>query len=424
MADVIIVGGGLAGLACALELRAQGVEPLILEASDQVGGRVRTDRVEGFRLDRGFQVVQTWYPEARRVLDYPALDLRPFEPGALVRWEGRLHRVSDVWRRPWRAGEMLTSGVGTLADKLRLVRLRRRALAGDLHRLYARPETDALGRLRAMGFSARIIERFFKPFFAGVFFEPELAVSSHAFDFVFRAFALGDAALPALGMGAIPAQLAARLPQGSIRLNAPVAEIGDGWARLGGGERIEGAALVIATDAPAAARLLGWPAPATRGTTCFYFAAERPPVAGPYLVLNGESGGLINSLLCPSSLSEHYAPPGRHLIAVNVLGAGAQPEALEANLRQELGGWFGPEVQRWRRLAVYQLPEALPVQAPPVPDPAERNPKLGGRIYLCGELDGAPSFHWALDSGRRAASAVACDLAVAGRPAPVTPAAR
>lgn len=415
MADVIIVGAGLAGLACALELRAQGLEPLILEASDGVGGRVRTDQVEGFLLDRGFQVLQTWYPQARRLLDYPALDLRPFEPGALVRWEGRLHRVSDLWRRPLRAGEMLASGVGTLADKLRLVALRRRALRGDLHDLYAGPETDALALLGGMGFSPRIVERFFKPFFAGVFFEPELAVSSRAFDFVFRAFALGDTALPARGMGAIPAQLAARLPAGRIRLNAPVAEIGEGWARLDSGERVEAAALVIATDARAAARLLGRPAPATRGTTCFYFDAEQPPVAGPYLVLNGEGRGLINSLLCPSSLSEHYAPPGRHLVTVNVLGAAAEPDAIEPELRLELTDWFGPGVTRWRRLAVYRLPEALPVQAPPVADPAERDPRIGERLYLCSELGGAPSFHWAIDSGRRAAIAIGRVLGAGGQ---------
>lgn len=196
-ADVIIIGAGLSGLACALALRQRGVEPLILEASDGIGGRVRTDRRDGFLLDRGFQVLQTWYPEARRVLDYEALDLRPFEPGALVRRDGRFHRVSDVWRRPARLPEMLFSPVGTAGDKLRMLALRRRALQGDLETLYEREETDTLSMLRGMGFSRRMIDSFFKPFFAGVFFEPDLQISSRAFDFVFRAFALGDTALPA-----------------------------------------------------------------------------------------------------------------------------------------------------------------------------------------------------------------------------------
>ena len=130
--DVIVIGAGLAGLACALTLRDRGLEPLILEAAAGVGGRVRTDRRQGFLLDRGFQVLQTWYPEAQRWLDYQQLDLRPFYPGALVRIGGRWHRVSDVWRQPARLPEMLVSPIGTLGDKLRLLKLRLNCLSGSL----------------------------------------------------------------------------------------------------------------------------------------------------------------------------------------------------------------------------------------------------------------------------------------------------
>ena len=179
-ADVIVIGGGLSGLACALRLQQGGLTPLVLEAADRPGGRIATDRLAGFRLDRGFQVLQTWYPQARRLLDYPALDLRAFYPGALVRIDDRFHRVSDVWRRPGRALEMLASPVGSLGDKLRLLALRRRALAGDLAELYGRPETTAIQRLRDLGFSSGMIERFFRPFFAGVFFVPDLDVSSRS----------------------------------------------------------------------------------------------------------------------------------------------------------------------------------------------------------------------------------------------------
>jgi len=170
-ADVIIIGAGISGLACALAIRENGLTPLLLDASDAVGGRIRTDKKGGFLLDRGFQVLQTWYPQARRVLDYAALDLRPFDPGALVRFDGRFHRVTDVWRRPSRLLQMAMSPMATPADKLRMLMLRRHALKGDLKALYERPETDALIRLQEPGFSPRVIERFFKPFFAGVFFE-------------------------------------------------------------------------------------------------------------------------------------------------------------------------------------------------------------------------------------------------------------
>jgi len=416
-ADVIVIGAGLAGLACALTLKESGLEPLVVEAADQVGGRVRSDRRDGFLLDRGFQVLQTWYPEARRFLDYGRLDLRPFYPGALVRAGGHTHRVSDVWRRPLRFPEMLLSPVGTTADKLRLLRLRRDCLAGDLEALYARPDRPALDLLRELGFSERMLERFFKPFFSGVFFEPDLACSSRAFAFVFRAFALGDTALPARGMEEIPSQLAARLPPGCIRLCCRVDRLMDHQVLMESGERLGARALVIATPGREAARLLGHPEErpvhvSHRGTTCLYFSAERPPVTGPYLVLNGEAPGAkiqgpVNSLLCPSNLSEHYAPPQRALVTVNCHGSDHNPDALETAVRAQVAGWFGRQVEHWERLAVYRLPEALPAQRPPVPYPAAVPQRRSDRHWVCGEYGSAPSIHWALHSGRRAGAEIA-----------------
>ncbi|TVQ86071.1 MAG: FAD-binding protein [Chromatiaceae bacterium] len=404
-ADVIVIGAGLSGLACALELMESGLRPLVLEAAMQPGGRIATDQVDGFRLDRGFQVLQTWYPAARHWLDYDALDLRPFYPGALVRIDGRFHRVSDIWRRPGALAEMLRSPVGTLGDKLRLLRLRRRALAGDLEHLYARRETDAPSLLRGLGFSEQIIERFFRPFFSGVFFEPSLAVSSRAFEFVFRAFALGDTALPAHGMGEIPRQLAARLPPDCIRYGQRCTAIEDQQVILADGGRCSAAAIVIATDGGAAAQLLGRPAPPTRGTTCFYFAATRAPIDGPYLVLAADGSGPINSLLCPSNLAPAYAPPGQALVTVNCFDSEAAPESLEPAVRQQLGAWFGAAAADWRLLQVYQLRAALPGQAPPVTALAPVRPVRPG-LWVCGELVAPPSIHWALASGEATAAAV------------------
>jgi phytoene dehydrogenase-like protein len=415
-ADVIVIGAGLSGLACALTLKDSGLEPLVIEAADGIGGRVRTDQREGFLLDRGFQVLQTWYPEARRFLDYGRLDLRPFEPGALVRAGGRFHRVSDIWRRPLRLPEMLASPIGTTTDKLRLLRLRRYCLAGDLESLYARPDSPALDVLRGLGFSEGMLERFFKPFFSGVFFEPELACSSRAFAFVFRAFALGETTLPARGMGEIPAQLAARLPPASIRLGCRVERLEEHRVVLESGERLGARALVIATPGRETVRLLGRPDPrpvqtSHRGTTCLYFTADRAPVVGPYLVLNGEgraaSGrGPVNSLLCPTNLSEHYAPPGQSLVTVNCHGAGHNPEALETAVRVQLAGWFGDRVDAWRRLACYRLPEALPAQPPPMPFPGSVPQRQSDWLWVCGEYQTAPSIQWALHSGRRAGAEI------------------
>jgi len=411
--DVVIIGAGLAGLACALELIEHGVQPLLLEASDQPGGRVRTDEQDGFLLDRGFQVLQTAYPEARWLLDYSALDLRPFRPGALIRHTGRFHRIGDPLRRPADALPTLFSPIGSWADKLRILRLRHRVLQGNWNALFKRSETSTIAALRADGFSEAIIERFFRPFLAGVFFDAQLETSSRTFEFVFRAFASGDTALPAQGMGAISKQLAARLPADTLRLNAPVASVEDQIVRLVSGEQISASAVIVATDGWTAAQLLGETnQPAACPTTCLYFAAPEPPLRDPVLVLNGDGKGPINSLLVPSVLSADYAPPGQALITVNVLGNPAQDDAvLEAQVRTQLRDWFGAGIEDWRLLRVYRLSHALPAQLPPVPDPDTHSPQINDWLFLCGEYRNAPSIQWALVSGRKAAQSVVTALA-------------
>ena len=299
--DVLVVGAGLAGLCCAVRVHQRGYSVRVLEASDDIGGRVRSDHVEGFILDRGFQVLLTAYPEARRVLDYDALDLRYFEPGALVFFEGRFHRVVDPWRKPLEGFRTLFSPVGSTMDKLRVARLRRRTMAGSIGDIFRRPETSTLDALQRNGFSSTMIERFFRPFLGGVFFDNNLDISSRMFEFGFRMFSRGDTALPAAGMAAIPKQLAARLPEGAICMNTPVVSIEGQAVTLESGETVTAKAIVIATEAPEAARLLRETSiPASRSMVCIYFAADRAPIGKALLVLNGEGRGPVNSLTVPS----------------------------------------------------------------------------------------------------------------------------
>jgi phytoene dehydrogenase-like protein len=368
--------------------------------------------VEGFLLDRGFQVLQTAYPEARRVLDYPSLNLKPFYPGALVYWGGRLHRVGDPRRQPRHALSTIFSSVGTFADKLRVARLRWRVSRGSLEDLFRRPETSTQAALKAQGFSDAMIERFFRPFFSGVFFDRELASSSRMFEFVFRMLAEGDTALPAEGIGAIPAQLAAALPAGSLRTDAAVAKVEEGRVVLASGEEVQSSKVVLATDGRESARLLGDEKSfETVSCACLYFAAPKPPVAEPVLVLDGENTGPVTNLAVVSNVAPSYAPPGVSLMQATVVGNPERPDPdLESKSREQLARWFGPEVFGWRLLRLYRITDALPDQRPPTPDPLSQPVRVSPWLFVCGEYQSLSSIHWAMVSGRRAAEAILQEL--------------
>jgi phytoene dehydrogenase-like protein len=409
--DVVIVGAGLAGLCCARELHRRGVRSRLLDAADAVGGRIRTDAVDGFRLDRGFQVFLTSYPEARAVLDYPALRLRPFLPGALIRFGGKFHTLADPWRRPLAALRSLVAPVGSLADKVRVGRLRARVLSGSAEDRFRDPETTTLATLEAAGFSGAMIDRFFRPFLGGVFLDAGLGTSSRMFGFVFRMFAEGEACLPAEGMEAIPRQLAAALPAGSVRLGARVEQVRPGSVRLDTGEELAARAVVVATDGASAARLLGVAQHAGAvGVTCLYFAASHPPVDSPVLVLNGDGVGPVNNLCVPTSVAPTYGPPGASLVSATVLGTPPDEDRLLGEVREQLASWFGPAARSWRHLRTYRIPDALPRQDPPALAEPERPVRLEPGLYVCGDHRDNASINGAMASGWRAAEAIAAEL--------------
>lgn len=412
--DVVIVGAGLAGLACAVTLREAGIDCLLLDASDGVGGRVRTDRVVAdgapFLLDRGFQVFLAAYPEARRLLDYQGLDLRPFAPGAVVRTGGGFHTVADPLRRPLTALKTLIAPVGGFADKVRVFKLRRRARAAVS---FAGEETTALEALRGLGFSEGMIDAFFRPFLGGIFLDRELVTSSYAMDFVIAMQSRGAIALPAAGMGAIAAQLAAALPAETLRLETPVAAVGDRSLTLASGVTLAAERIVVATDGPAAAHLIGKRVadPGSRGVTCLYFAAETAPIAGPWLVLNGDGPELVQNLAVLDQVAARYAPPGAHLISATVLGeSDLHDQELEKRVRRQLAGWFGQRVAGWRHLRTYRIRHALPAQPPGFRARRPASPRLRPGLYLAGDHVEDASINGALASGRRAAEAVIADF--------------
>jgi phytoene dehydrogenase-like protein len=427
MTEVIVIGAGLAGLSCTLSLEAAGVPVTLLEASDAPGGRVRTDMVEGFLLDRGFQVMLTAYPEARRLLDYSALQPKNFRPGALVWHGGKFHRFADPFRNPTGAARFLLDPIVPLTDKLRVATLRTQVQRGTCGELFARPERTTRDYLQAVPFSADIIERFFAPFFGGVFLEQELVTSSRFFEFLFRMFSTGDTAVPAAGMQQIPLQLAAKLQTGTLVTGARVRKVTRATqsfeVEMERGEKLEARAVVLAVAGNEGNSLLagvgGWSVPEVRAwnqTTAFYYAAPQAPVSEPILLLNGEgrSAGPVNNLAVMSAVSPAYAPAGAHLIMASVVGEAPGEDAalarLDGDVRAHLKKWFGSAPDAWQLLRAYSLPHALPQQRHAEWEQAPVRLGGSGGVYMCGDYRETASIQGALASGRRAAEAVLHDF--------------
>lgn len=415
---IVIVGAGLAGLACARVLAAAGRQFTMLEASDAVGGRVRTDAVDGFLLDRGFQIFLPAYPEARRVLDYDELDLRPIYRGVDVFVKNRFHRMADPLAHPLTALQNFRDEIVTLRDKWTTLLLRKEVFGlrkpprelGDM-------ETDDY--LHDFGFSENMIDKFFRPFFGGVFLEKDLRTSARMLLFLFSMFDRGGSALPARGMQSIPDQLAVALPPGSLRLNAPVAGVRAGEVTLGSGEVLHADHVIVAVSEEVAHRLLpqtgGTTLLPSRSTTCMYFATDEMPPGDPILHLDGDGRGPVNSIAVLSRISPHYAPPGQQLISASILGAPSSTE-LEQVVREQMRGWFGEAVvSKWRHLRTYQIrhaqPEARQLRLGDGPLSAMIEPGL----YRCGDWCEDVSINGALVSGRRAGAAV---MKALGEPTP------
>ncbi len=406
--EVIIVGAGLAGLSCAHRLWEDNIPFLILEADQRLGGRLKTDTVDGFILNHGFQVLQTAYPEARRVLNYDRLGLKPFAPGAIIRVDGRFHKIADPRRCPRYLWHSLSAPIGSMADRLRMIRLSLNVRRETPSRIFQKQDMPTMEFLRLKGFSEKIIQRFLKPFFAGVCLDPEIRASSRVFQYIFRIFAEGDVTLPSRGMRAITEQLAEGLPGERIRTGTRVQSITEGGVVLTSSERIKGSSVVLATEGPETARLLGTPeSVGSRGELCLYFAASEPPTTEPYLILNGDATGWVNSLTVPSIVAPSYAPAGQHLISVVVIGhLDADDTSVESIVREELAEWFGPVVGDWQHLKTYRIVHALPEQSPPMPDPTLGIAAEKPGIYVCGEYGSVPGIQWALLSGRQAAEEI------------------
>ena len=404
--DVVIVGGGLAGLAAARRLHRAGVPWRLLEASGRLGGRVATDAVDGHLIDRGFQVLNTAYPRLGTLLDTDRLDLGYFTSGVLVRKGDDLLRLVNPLREPTGAPGTALAGIGSLRDRLRFAALATGCATLPTSRLLAAPETSAETALRRAGLSDAIIEELLRPFLSGVFIDRELATSSHVLAMVLRSFARGRIGLPAEGMAALPRAIADPLPADLLDLDMPVAEVAPGRVRTQAGD-IRCRAVVVAVDPPAASALL--PALATvrmHSYTTYYHSAPEPPLTEPILLVDGDRREIVANTVVLSNAAPTYAPTGRHLVATSVVGPSAPPEPT---IRAELTRLYGRSTADWTHLTTVAVPNALPA-APPPQGRLRKPVSLGEGLFVAGDHRDSPSIQGALASGWRAAGEVLEEL--------------
>ena len=405
--DVVVVGAGLAGLAAARTLTRAGHQVTVLEAADAVGGRVRTDVVDGLTLDRGFQLHNPSYPEAERVLDHAGLDLRPLTAGVVIALESGTARLADPRRRPGWALTSAASSVGSPVEKARFAAYAVRCALQRPERLLAAPDVSAAEALASAGLSGPLLERLIRPFLAGVFLEDRLLTSRHFLDLVLRSFVRGTPSLPARGMQAIPDQLAAGLPDGAVQLNCAVHSVGAGVVRHDGGTTTA-RAVIVATDPSTAGVLLpGLDVPTSHDVTTWYHLADVDPRVWldgePALVVDGcSSGPLVNSTVLTHAVPE-YATDGRVLVSSSALGHRGD-RTDERAARHHAARLYGIDPARLTHVATYPVLNALPAMS--VPFRVRRPVRVGSGLYVAGDHRDTSSIQGALVSGRRAAAAV------------------
>ncbi|WP_062647596.1 NAD(P)/FAD-dependent oxidoreductase [Streptomyces maremycinicus] len=447
-ADVVVVGAGVAGLSAAHRLASAGVTTAVLEAAQCVGGRMSTEKVDGFRLDRIGQLLSTAYPELALTPGLDALTLRPFAPGVLLHSDGRHHRagaqagagsargalhavraLASVPRpgalpRP-RAGGSPAAQVrpappprvragaplGTAVDQARLGAALTRLAVTPAERLMRRPEAPAAQALAARGLPARTIDGFLRPLLAALLCDPDLTTSSRCADLALRAFAAGRLSLPEGGAEVLPELLARTLPPGTVHTGVRVTSVSTTSVTTAEHGEFRCRAVLVATDARTAAELLpGLRVPDFHPVTVVHHTTDDPPETGASLLLDADRGGPVAHTAVVSRVDPARAPAGRALISTTVLGT--PPPGVDTAVRVHLSRLYGTSTARWETLAVHHTAEAVPAMR--APHDLRRAVRLLAGLYVCGDHRDTSTVQGALHSAHRAAAAIVSDLGAAG----------
>jgi len=403
--DVIVVGAGMAGLSCAVDLADAWLDVVLVEASDDVGGRVRTDRVDDMLLDRGFQVLNPAYPAFRGFVDLDALRLGSFGAGVAVVSDGRLHVLADPRRSPRDLPAGADSATGSLAEKLRFSRYAGDAAVRPGTSVKQRPDI-AYGRaLDEAGVTGRLRESVLEPFLAGVLGEDEQSTSRVFVDLLLRTFARGTPGLPDRGMQALPRQLASRLPTGVLRLETDVLSVGPGRVSTVGGD-LTAPVVVVATSPGHAAEQLALTPPLMRDLTTYYHRVPASPADRRLLHVDGDRSGPVVNTAVLSDAAPTYCRSGA-LVSSTVLGH-HDDEETRAAVAAQLGRIYRCSTADWELVATYPIRNAL-VALPPGRG-VRQAVSLGDGLYVCGDHRDTPSLQGAIVSGRRTAADVLMHL--------------
>ncbi|ELS52679.1 NAD(P)/FAD-dependent oxidoreductase [Streptomyces viridochromogenes] len=440
-ADVVIVGAGVAGLSAAHRLTSAGVTTAVLEAAPYAGGRMSTEKIDGFRLDRIGQLLSTSYPELRLTPGLDTMALRAFAPGVLLHSDGRrqragalatpsarrargaLHAVRALASAPRAASVRGVPGqssvprartgapLGTAVDQARLGAALARLAGAPVERLLARPESSAAQALAARGVPARTIDGFLRPLLAALLCDPELTTSSRCADLALRSFAGGRLCVPEGGAEALPELLARALPPGTVHTGVRVTSIATTSVTTAEHGEIRCRAVLLATDARTAAELLpGLRVPDFHPVTVVHHTTDEPPTTGASLLLDADRGGPVAHTAVISQVDPSRAPAGRALVSSTVLGT--PPPDIDTAVRRHLSRLYGTSTARWETLAVHHTPEAVPAMRPP--HDLRRPVRLLAGLYVCGDHRDTSTVQGALHSAHRAASAILTDLGAAG----------
>lgn len=404
-----IVGAGISGLIAATVLEQHGYAPVVLEATDRVGGRVKTDIIDGYQLDQGFQVLLTAYPAAQKYLDFEALAFQNFKPGAAIFKNGKRVTLGDPLRDISLLLPTLFSGIGTLSDKMKILKLNKLLQRKTITEIFEGKETSTKSYLVEFGFSSNMIDNFFTPFFSGIFLEPELATSSRMFEFIYKMFGEGYAALPKTGIGAIPEQLAGKLSNTTFLFNTKAKEIQNGTIQLTTGETLQSDFTIVATEANDLIANLR--AQEIRWKSCdtLYFTTPKRSIDKPLIGLIPSANTLINNIFFHTSLDMRHRSEKELLSVTIVREHDLSEEALILHVQKELANYCGiPSCQFLKR---YQIPMALPDLENVLYTMEPSETQVTPTIFICGDIQLNGSLNAAMISGERAALGVVASIA-------------